>query len=382
MNLVTGQYVEVSAIGVFVLLSILVYIVIVQHDYHSADMKEFKNMLICNIVLIVVDVVTYLLRWKNDTVYININHVMCVIFFSLHTVFGYFWLMYCIRRLFPEKVLSLKARIITKIPIVISFVLVLASVKTGWVYKISKFNIYNRGDFVWIPTVFMILYWIASSIIIIKDTSQQDKARERVVYIIMLLFPVPTLIGNLLQMRFFGMTIVWICSALSLQMIFVNMQNNQLSRDMLTGLYNRRRTNQQIEWELSKLNDAKYKLFFIMIDVDKFKKINDEFGHLVGDQALIDVSNILRRSFKKRDFIGRFGGDEFIVIGRVKTESDINMLLDKMNTVIEEENKKDKEYKLSLSAGFKIYGKGEKVTIDDVISAADKEMYEIKKIHH
>ena len=232
------------------------------------------------------------------------------------------------------------------------------------------------------PTVFMILYWVASSIVIIKDTAQQDKARERVVYIIMLLFPVPTLIGNLLQMRFLGMTIVWICSALSLQMIFVNMQNNQLSRDMLTGLYNRRRTNQQIEWELSKLNDAKYKLFFIMIDVDKFKKINDEFGHLVGDQALIDVSNILRRSFKKRDFIGRFGGDEFIVIGRVKKESDINMLLEKMNTVIDEENKKEKEYKLSLSVGFKIYGKGEKLTIDDVISSADKEMYEIKKTRH
>ncbi len=47
--------------------------------------------------------------------------------------------------------------------------------------------------------------------------------------------------------------------------------------------------------------------------------------NLLGDQALIDVSNILRRSFKKRDFIGRFGGDEFIVIGRVEKESDIKM---------------------------------------------------------
>lgn len=121
---------------------------------------------------------------------------MCVIFFTLHTVFGYYWLMYSIRRLSPEKVLSLKTRIIAKIPIVINFILVLASVKTGWIYKISKFNIYNRGDFVWVPTVFMILYWVASSIVIIKDTAQQDKARERVVYIIMLLFPVPTLIGN------------------------------------------------------------------------------------------------------------------------------------------------------------------------------------------
>lgn len=58
------------------------------------------------------------------------------------------------------------------------------------------------------------------------------------------------------------------------------------------------------------------------------------------------------------------------------------MLLEKMNTVIDEENKKEKEYKLSLSAGFKIYGKGEKLTIDDVISSADKEMYEIKKTRH
>lgn len=83
--------------------------------------------------------------------------------------------------------------------------------------------------------------------------------------------------------------------------------------DALTGLYNKERTEQEIEEWFSK-EERQYFQAFFMIDIDCFKAINDVFGHAAGDEALRQVGKILKEEFWSSDIVGRIGGDEFVVL--------------------------------------------------------------------
>ncbi len=123
------------------------------------------------------------------------------------------------------------------------------------------------------------------------------------------------------------MSVTWICAAISLLVLFINLQNRQISRDILTGVYNRGQTNKQLLWECRHLSGSDYCLPVLMIDVNEFKGINDHFGHLIGDQALITVAHILRVSCDNQYFAGRFGGDEFVMLGHEPNEAAVLPLL-------------------------------------------------------
>lgn len=89
--------------------------------------------------------------------------------------------------------------------------------------------------------------------------------------------------------------------------------SNQIKIDELTGLQNRRSFQLALEDEFEKTNHG-IELSLLMIDVDKFKQINDTYGHLVGDKALIHIANVLARSVRRTDVLCRYGGEEFIVL--------------------------------------------------------------------
>lgn len=84
--------------------------------------------------------------------------------------------------------------------------------------------------------------------------------------------------------------------------------------DGLTGLFNRRHLNERMEQEFSKAARYDLDLSILVLDVDYFKKINDAYGHQIGDNALIAVAQTLRRSVRESDVVGRYGGEEFVVL--------------------------------------------------------------------
>jgi diguanylate cyclase (GGDEF)-like protein len=115
-----------------------------------------------------------------------------------------------------------------------------------------------------------------------------------------------------------------------------------------------------------------------MIDVDRFKSINDNYGHLVGDYALVRVSKALKLAcapFEKRPYIARFGGDEFIVVLE-GGEEDLNRLIKQINDEVRVQDE-DTEYELSVSIGIAKYE--ESMTYDAFIEQADIALYKIKK---
>jgi len=96
----------------------------------------------------------------------------------------------------------------------------------------------------------------------------------------------------------------------------IRLQNelrNHAIRDPLTGVHNRRYFNEIIEQELERSRRYRHSMGFLLIDVDGFKSINDEYGHQMGDQVLKDVAGFLRDQIRSSELVVRYGGDEFLI---------------------------------------------------------------------
>ncbi len=379
MNFFRAQYIEVNIIGIIMLSVMFIYTVWIQRDVVKAEQKYFVTMLAVNIIQLFLDTAVFTANYHRNPLFVNINRGMCAMFFSLHGCFSYLWIMYCIKMLYPEYKMERLKKILISLPFAAVVCIAFMSIKNGWLYFITDENIYLKGKYIYLMVILTVIYWLMGLILDIKEIIQQDRVREKTVYVTLALFPFPIFIGNILQIKYDGLSIIWISAALALLILFINVQNNHVSRDSLTGLFNKRQTNRQIAWEIKHLKNAEYYLFSIMIDVDRFKQINDTYGHLMGDKALIDVAHILRRNFRKKDFIGRFGGDEFIVMGHIKNPEEINILTERIKYLENEYNNKNSMYHLSLSVGYSIFTKDDDINLEYFIAESDRKMYEIKK---
>ncbi len=150
--------------------------------------------------------------------------------------------------------------------------------------------------------------------------------------------------------------------------------------DSLTKLLNRSSFNRKFEAMLSQAqkNDSKIALFFI--DVDRFKEINDRYGHDVGDKILVALARRLLNSVKKDDVMGRIGGDEFVLIAKnIKNIKDVDSLALKLQNKIREPINIDGEiFNITLSIGISIYPQ-HGTSRHDLLKNADIAMYEVKR---
>jgi len=149
--------------------------------------------------------------------------------------------------------------------------------------------------------------------------------------------------------------------------------------DELTGLYNRRRFFVLAEQYLKLSVRTKKRLLFLFIDVDNLKWINDHHGHNEGDQALIDLANILKKTFRESDIIARIGGDEFVVLSE-STDENGEIIMTRLHENIEDYNtKRSGRYPLSISVGTTQFDPKYPVSIDGLLSKADALMYAQKR---
>ncbi len=87
-----------------------------------------------------------------------------------------------------------------------------------------------------------------------------------------------------------------------------------MERDSLTGLFNHTKAKKELDISVSRSERSSGELCFAMVDIDKFKSVNDTYGHPVGDRVIIALSRLLQQRLRKTDIIGRYGGEEFAVV--------------------------------------------------------------------
>lgn len=151
--------------------------------------------------------------------------------------------------------------------------------------------------------------------------------------------------------------------------------------DELTGLYNRRGFLTLSQHQLKIARRMNREMLLMFADVDGLKQINDTFGHLEGDRALIDTASILKESFRDPDIIARIGGDEFSVLVIEASREHIEAISTRFRDNLKAHNEKIKRpYKLSVSIGVAHYDPDQPCLINELLEQADKSMYDQKRL--
>ena len=269
------------------------------------------------------------------------------------------------------------------IPIVLHMLIAVASPFTGWFFRINALNDYQRGSLLWLSFLlsFVLMFFAFIKVLVryIQSRKRTEKGHKSVKeYSWMLKFTFIPLIGGVIQAFSYNVTFVWNSTVIALLILYINYQNEEITTDILTGLYNRRQAFAYFDRfvrEREKNNDS---IALIMMDINNFKTINDCYGHSMGDEAIVTVARCLEAEFEWDDFICRFGGDEFLVITKHGESNHIQAIIRRINKSLTERNKQQQSlFDLSLSAGYALYSK-KNDTMDLLFKKADEMMFEQK----
>lgn len=150
--------------------------------------------------------------------------------------------------------------------------------------------------------------------------------------------------------------------------------------DELTLISNRRGFLTLAEYSQKVCRRKKIPMSVILFDLNKFKPINDNFGHHEGDFALKQFAEVMRSVFRESDVIGRLGGDEFVAMLTDAHDEQISILLDRFKTEMDAMNKViNKPYRIEYSAGVALFSYDTEQSLEQMIAEADAAMYEKKK---
>ncbi|WP_336888111.1 diguanylate cyclase [Psychrilyobacter sp.] len=150
-------------------------------------------------------------------------------------------------------------------------------------------------------------------------------------------------------------------------------------RDDLTQLYNRRYIFKKFKSEIEKSKKNNLPLSISLIDIDHFKKINDVFGHIMGDKVLKNIADISQENLREEDHIGRYGGEEFLIIMPNTKSEEALKIMQGIKTIINQFIWKDEEFIVSFSGGIvEINLKNSYDKLEYSIDEADKLLYKVK----
>jgi diguanylate cyclase (GGDEF)-like protein len=148
------------------------------------------------------------------------------------------------------------------------------------------------------------------------------------------------------------------------------------NKDHLTGLYNRHMLSKTLEKEYHRAKRMQGTFEVIILDIDNFKQVNDTYGHNVGDVVLQELALLMKKSIRLSDTLGRWGGEEFLIIAPIKDHQNRSSMAENLRTKIEAYNFTT-VHTITASFGVTRYQEGD--CINSLIKRADDALYDVKK---
>ena len=337
--------------------------------------RLFLDLVLLNMALICIDLITWLVNGVPGSQLRWIGYASNTLLFALEPMGLTMWILYANFQIFHDEIRIAKLNKYLSIPLIINGILSVLSIFNGYFFTLDDQNIYSRGDLYFLHLILCVILLLFPFPAIFKN--KNDIPRKH--FSSLLLFLIPITIGTTLQVLFYGVSYTWSGMMVSLLIVYLTIQDRESSTDFLTEVNNRKQLDHFIK---NKINAGRKQQPFsiILIDLDHFKEINDEFGHDIGDEALQDAVKLLRDCLRPNDFLARFGGDEFLIVMDITTSEDLPKTIHRIKYCFEDFNQNNqKPYSLSFSYGSYLYDRDSKMDADQLIKYLDEMMYKDKE---
>ena len=274
---------------------------------------------------------------------------------------------------------SRRKMLFCRLPVVLSIAAALIAYAADpyfWISEQGELNGLYYPMMIGVP----ILYMLASFAISMRNANRTDFRAEKQLYRLIGIYPLGIIVSGMIQV--FLLNAPLFCFGCTIMMLFFYLQNLQtmVSVDALTRLNNRGQINRYMDQVRSR---GTGRITVMMIDIDRFKEINDLYGHAEGDRALILVSEALKQMPERVGiplFLGRYGGDEFAVfIQNAENDEIPENIAGQIRSVLAEKQQKNRlPYALEVSIGYDTI-RDRNDTVEACLVRADEKLYEDKR---
>lgn len=305
-----------------------------------------------------------------------ISNSLSLLSMTLASYYWFFFAMARIRR--TDKRPGRLVYFLCQIPMGLAVVLCLTTPMTGWVFKIAADGTYYRGKLYVFVSSLQYLYSLVVCIYAVRYGVREKNKERRILCWLFGLFLLFPLVAGIVQMIVGATPIQAPAIITSLFIIFVYVQRTQIYNDALTGLNNRKRLFSMLETKILQA-DKEHPMILYLLDANRFKQINDQYGHAEGDKALIAIAEcIMQLAGEFQIFVARYGGDEFMMLDYGAELAEPAKVTERLHTLIQQKSKEKKlSYPLAVSIGYTLADDPEEKP-EVLIARADQMLYEEK----
>jgi len=367
-------YIEICAFALVILVLMYINMRYLQEKFLLRQ-KLFALMLLTLAVNLVLDTIVWIIDGKTGFTATIIIVGTAFLYVIISPIFFMMFALYSTLLIRDRHSIGKKSIILLILPVLVNMVLNILNLYGGFLFYYDSHNVYHRGRFFFLISLIWLIYAVYSFLFLVAN---RKKVHSRHVFPLLAAM-IPPLVCGILQFYYYGLDLVWPSLTVSMQIIFMGIQNGHLYTDYLTGLYNRRQIDYYLEERL-RVGKKHIIPIGIMLDLDHFKMINDTYGHTTGDQVLVEAAQILKTSFRKSDMICRYGGDEFIVLIDRKNEAEAEADIAKLRENVQRYNEKKKlPCEIRFSIGYEMFGIENQNSAKEFLERLDALMYRDKR---
>jgi len=371
------QIIDVDLFMVFLLI-IIIGIIRIKGTYISNSTALFLLLAWSTVIVLIADMASWLSDgYRGPGSSYTLTYMAAFFLYFLEPLPLMFWLCYLDFQLHGSME-RIRSRFYYILPFIISTGVMIYSLFTDFAFTVDDYNNYHRERGMYLVVLIHMGMIVSSFILFIKAREQVNR---RVFHTTVLFGGLPV-IGMALQSVFYGTCLIWPSVALSVAFTYIYLETQKEIRDSLTGLINRQQFIDVLQARIGEY-DRRGGFALLMVDMDHFKSINDNYGHKEGDRALERVSCLLGGKVKGIDRLARYGGDEFMIILETDRDDRVGTIIGRIEDTIGEENRfSSAPYPISLSIGYSLYEPRRHSSLGELIHEADMAMYAAKSRKH
>lgn len=371
----TILYMEINLIGLFILF--IVYRRLHYVKKYPMIHKLLKCIVMINAIWLLCEI---FLTYCKGKIFFSSRYIMNGLFLMYNTasiLLSSLWSIYLDYVYIGNRGRTKLRYLVYFIPSIVNFLLTICSIRLKWIFYVDNSGILHCGKLYYLHSIIVIISVMSLLYGIIRGVYYKVK-QKRIEEVRLICCSLLALIGITIHLHCSGPSLIPLISSIYLILLFIHVQNDLITIDSLTEINNRRALDLYIEKKSDSFSHCQ-NVFMLILDADHFKTINDTYGHLSGDQALKQIANILKKVCVPGDFLARYGGDEFVIVGHREEEIEIHLFINQIYSEVQQVNEMNElPYRLSLSIGYAVLGKNGVRTMDDLMKSADNRMYQRK----